>query len=164
VIALGILVVTGGGVALCYMGGQGLSRSNQETDLAVNAALSAVDAVRSVPFAEVFARFNETDIDDLPGLSPGHLFAVPGLSPDPEDADGFCGSISFPGDGTRLAEDVDDRPLGMPRDLSGDGVVDAASHANDYVVLPVRVRVEWTGSTGPRSIEVVTVLARELLP
>ncbi|MCI0635908.1 MAG: hypothetical protein L0206_18620, partial [Actinobacteria bacterium] len=128
------------------------------------AALSAVDQVRSVPFAEAFARFNATADDDLAGTCPGSSFDAPGLEAVPADPDGLPGEILFPGDGFLLSEEVDDASLGMPRDLSGDGAIDGADHAADYVVLPVKVRVEWTGPSGPRRIEVVTTLARELAP
>jgi type II secretory pathway pseudopilin PulG len=162
VVALAILTVTGGGVLLCYLGGQGLGRTNRETDLAFHAALSAIDNVRSVPFEEAFARFNQDPADDLPGDSPGSLFDVAGLTP-PEGADA-CGRIEFPGDGLTLSEDVEDEPLGMPRDLNADGLTDANDHADDYVVLPLRVRINWTGSGGERSVDVVTLLAREKQP
>jgi hypothetical protein len=36
-----------------------------------------------------------------------------------------------------------DAQLGMPRDLDADGVVDDANHANDYLLLPIRIRIEW---------------------
>ena len=51
-----------------------------------------------------------------------------------------------------------DASLGMPRDLNGDGVIDSEDHAGDYVLLPVKVRVNWRGITGDRSFEVCTVL------
>jgi hypothetical protein len=42
----------------------------------------------------------------------------------------------------------------MPRDLNGDGVVDALDHSVDRILLPVKVTVEWkpAGSvSGPTS-------------
>jgi hypothetical protein len=49
--------------------------------------------------------------------------------------------------------------LGMPRDLTGDILIDNFDHAADYRILPVRVRVSWTGKSGPRSIELQTLLS-----
>jgi hypothetical protein len=59
-----------------------------------------------------------------------------------------------------LREDVVDAALGMPRDLSGDGVVDGLNHAGDYSILPVRVRVEWSGARGDETFELETILCR----
>jgi hypothetical protein len=46
----------------------------------------------------------------------------------------------------------------MPRDLDGDGVVDALNHATNYVLLPVRVRVAWRGVSGARQLDFDTLL------
>ncbi len=162
--ALIVFTVGSGGVALCHFGAQRLSQANRETDQAVGAALSAVDQVRSVPFAEAFVRFNATTGDDLAGSCPGNAFEVPGLEAVPGDADGLAGEILFPGNGIALLENGADPQLGMPRDLSGDEATDAADHKADYVVLPMLVRVEWQGASGPRRVEIVTTLAREKAP
>jgi hypothetical protein len=53
--------------------------------------------------------------------------------------------------------------LGCPRDLNADGLVDAADHRGDWVILPVRVRLQWMprgGTTRPRTFEMFTMLAR----
>jgi len=163
-VALIVFTAGSGGVVLCHLGAQRLSRINRETEQAVNAALSAVDQVRSVPFAEAFARFNATAGDDPAGSSPGSSFDVTGLEPLPGDADGLPGEILFPGDGSELSEIVADASLGMPRDLNADEDDEDADAAADYVVLPVKVRIEWSGPSGPRRVEVVTTLAREVTP
>lgn len=59
-----------------------------------------------------------------------------------------------------LREDVEHEALGMPRDLDGDGVVDALDHRDDYVVLPVCVHVEWQGRLGARRHRTYTMLTR----
>jgi hypothetical protein len=62
----------------------------------------------------------------------------------------------FPGE---LRESTVDASLGMPRDLNGDGVMHATnSYSTDYRVLPVRVRVTWTGTAGPGEVELRTLL------
>jgi hypothetical protein len=116
--------------------------------------------MRATPFAEVYARFNDNPADDPPaGVSPGSSFAVRGLDPLPADPDDMCGSISFPGDGFSLREDVLVREFGSPRDLNGDGNIDSDDHGADYAILPVRVRIDWRGQSGVRKVEFVTALS-----
>jgi hypothetical protein len=140
-----------------------LGRTNRETSLAMDAAQNAVERLQGESvFSEVFVRFNATTADDPPvGPSPGWNFAVPGLNIQPGDPDGFAGQILFPGDGVMLLEGPADPELGLPRDLNGDGLPapDGIDHAADYNVLPVRIRVDWTGASGNRRIEILTVLA-----
>src|SRR5262249_55862955 len=97
--------------------------------------------------------------DPVAGSSPGSGFAVPGFTAPANDADGLAGWIEFPGTGTQLLENVDDADLGLPRDLNDDGKVDAANHAANYRLLPVRVVVAWHGKAGDRTLALVTVLA-----
>ena len=59
----------------------------------------------------------------------------------------------------QLREDVVDASVGMPRDLNADGAVDAFDHADDYVLLPVSVRLEWRDASGDRNVEVDILLA-----
>jgi hypothetical protein len=79
------------------------------------------------------------------------------------DPDGFPGEIVFPitlvGGVPQLREDVVNAKLGMPRDLNGDGVVDANNHAGNYQLLPVLVRVRWRGVGGNGLVELPTMLA-----
>ncbi|MFI5402085.1 MAG: hypothetical protein ACHQ1G_04040 [Planctomycetota bacterium] len=85
-------------------------------------------------------------------------FAVPGLKPRSGDADGTIGELIFPvaqgAEGLELREDV------AKRDLNGDGVIDTEDHSNDYVILPVTVKVEWKGTRGTRQIELHSLLVR----
>jgi hypothetical protein len=43
-------------------------------------------------------------------------------------------------------------------DLNADGTVDTADHASDYTLLPVRVRVDWRGPSGPQNYQLETIL------
>jgi hypothetical protein len=135
-----------------------LSPVNRETAIATTVALSKLEELRSVPFDEIFARYNDLDADDPGGVgtAAGGDFAVPFLEPRAGDPDGLVGRIDFPTVGDELREDVVDRDLGMPRDLDGDGAEDTDDHAGDYAILPVRVRIEWTGRSGDRSIVMYT--------
>jgi hypothetical protein len=98
------------------------------------------------------------------GPAPGPDFAVPGLDPLADDLDGRVGKIVLPeldtGSGVELREDLDMPELGMPRDLNGDGIVDSADHSGDYRVLPVLLRLDWSGRSGNRHTVVRTILAK----
>jgi len=60
----------------------------------------------------------------------------------------------------QLREDCDYPLLGMPRDLNGDSIIDGRDHGRDYLILPVQVRIEWESTTGPRAIDLYTMLTR----
>ena len=113
-------------------------------------------------FSEVFVRFNASAVDDpAPGLSPGNTFPVPGLEPQPGDADGIPGEIVFPGGGVNLLENVFDVELGMPRDLGGILGVDADPHDTDYRILPLLVRVRWRGVSGDQEVVLAMTLSND---
>jgi hypothetical protein len=133
---------------------------NRETAIATDAAREIVEAINGAPFEEVFARFNSDTGDDaaLTGPAPGNLFEVDGLALVPGDADGNHGEIFFPTQGTELREDVVLAELGMPRDLTFDGVIDGNDHAADYALLPVRVRIQWQSAGRDREFEIRTLV------
>jgi len=159
-IALVALAITLTGVSALVTSSLSLGESNDETGVSREGASSMLDTLRGTPFAEVFARFDATSGDDpAGGASPGAGFSVLGLDPVPGDPDGLVGEIQFPGDGVTLREDFQDRELGMPRDLNGDGVIDSLDHSTDYIVLPVRVRILWRTTHGTRTLDLVTTLA-----
>lgn len=159
-----VLIIAVGGMSAALVKGHALRRSNAETATAHAAARRAMELVRGVTFAEAFARFNTNPADDPAGAgtAPGANFAVPGLSVPADDADGMAGQIQFPtrvlGGVLQLREDVVDAALGMPRDLGGAAGVDSANHAADYRILPMRVRVSWTGVNGRRTLTLESIL------
>ncbi len=136
--------------------------SNRDNAVAAEAARVVLEIMRDQPFDQLLALYNADPLDDPggQGTAPGHRFTVEGLEPAPESPDGMIGEIRFPvvNVGTdeepdwELREDVDDRQLGMPRDLSGDAVTDEEDHASDYVRLPVGVNLAWQGEAGPREL------------
>ena len=135
-----------------------LAPVNRETARAVDSARSMLEAVRAEEFADVFALYNDDPADDPAGAgtAPGAGFAAFGLGARTNDADGLVGAVEFPTIGGELREDIIDASLGMPRDLDGDGVIDALDHSGDYEVLPFRVRLDWSGATGARTLVVHT--------
>jgi len=154
-----VFVLVAGAVVTALVVSNALNMTNRETAIASRAAQSMLEELKACTFAEIFKRYNGTAADNpAGGGSPGDDFAVKGLDLQEGDADGFAGSIEFPGTSTTLRENVVDAELGMPRDLNGDGAIDAADHAANYRILPVRVVVRWNGQNGPRTFELVTVL------
>jgi prepilin-type N-terminal cleavage/methylation domain-containing protein len=163
-VAVAVLAIGLGSSVYALLGGMALQRSAAERTLALQAAESAIESLQAVEFEEAFVRFNGKPSDDPPlGVSPGDSFAVPGLTAQPGDKDGLAGEILFPGDNDKLNEDVVDVELGMPRDLTLDDppVIDNKNHADDYRVLPVRVRVRWRGALGDRELVLGTILNHE---
>jgi prepilin-type N-terminal cleavage/methylation domain-containing protein len=161
-----LLLVAVGGLAGSVATSMRLSRTTREQALADEALRIQAGRMQSEAFAQVFRRYNGTDSDDpgLAGSAPGAAFEVDGLSPQEGDPDGVVGRIVFPvvevGGVETLREDVEERQLGMLEglDLNGDG--DAQDDAsNDYVLLPVRLIVEWKGAAGNAVRELDLLLA-----
>jgi hypothetical protein len=140
-----------------------LAQSNRETALAQAALRQAVEDVQARPFEDIFFLFNSIASDDPAGqTAPGPHFDVPGLTARADDPDGMVGRIFLPEVTdlftSSLLEGIQDASLGMPRDLNGDGDIDNSNHSGDYQILPVRVRLEWTGKGGDRMVEVRTMV------
>jgi len=161
-VAITILTVALGAISSALVATTSLNNLNREMMIALDAAHAQAERLRGETFAEVFARYNADPADDPPlpigKASPGNNFNVPRLNTRPDDADGFVGEIFFPTIGAELREDAVDADLGMPRDLDLNTAVDSADHANDYRILPVRIRLQWTGENGRQTINLVTVL------
>lgn len=135
--------------------------SKREQATAVEAAMNAMESMRATSFIDVFSSYNADPGDDPlgPGTAPGPTFDVPGLDAvvDPGGAARPLGSIILPDSNGQLREDAQLPLLGLPRDLSGDMIIDADDHAGDYLVLPAIVRIEWLGRLGPRQFEMSTM-------
>ncbi|MSR62805.1 MAG: hypothetical protein EXS08_10220 [Planctomycetes bacterium] len=58
----------------------------------------------------------------------------------------------------QLREDFGEQSLGMPRDLDGNNKIEAADRSKGYILLPVKVRIEWKSGTATRHFELVTQL------
>jgi len=137
---------------------------NRESAVAAAASQVVLERMRDCAFHDLWTLYN-ADPDDDPGgagTAPGSRFAIPGLDALPESPDGLQGEVILPAIQRsvgelpiwELREDFEDAGLGLPRDLTGDEVVDSFDHAEDYRVLPVMVRVRWQGPTGPRRFQV----------
>ena len=140
------------------------SETDREVRAATEAARAVMERLSGASFTDVFALYNADPSDDPggPGTAPGPGVDLPGLAPLENDPDGRVGEILLPvldnGGNLEVREDLNAPWLGMPRDLNGDGLIDALDHSADYIVLPVVVRFEWQGSGGPARIEFHTLL------
>lgn len=161
-----------------------LLRVNRESGIALAAARDAIEALQDgdPQFKNLFYVFNGDPNDDPggPGTSPGSHFAVRGLTARAGDPDGLPGRIEFPGTSGSpgvLREDLTANLFGLTAtvdrngdavldtldacaDLNGDGVIDSDSHHDDYILLPVIVRIEWSGASGNRSLVLQTFVAK----
>ncbi len=156
-----VLLVAVGGMLGSFSSFAVLGETSREKSLAMLAAQRVLEQMQLEDFDEVFVRFNSTAADDpAAGNSPGPDFDVPGLKTQEGDADGFVGQVLFPEDPAvpgMLRENLNDPGFGMPRDLNGDGVADGDNQATSYAALPVRVVIQWRG-TSNNSFELQTVL------
>ncbi|MBI2901589.1 MAG: prepilin-type N-terminal cleavage/methylation domain-containing protein [Planctomycetes bacterium] len=150
VIALAVFSIAALGLASVIFSTSRLNEGNRERTVVENAARSMIEKMRNEEFAEIFRLYNSDPADDPlgPGTGPGANFAVTGLQAIEGDPDGLPGRIEFPTVVNELREDFDLPELQMPRDLSGDGLVDGNNHAADYRILPVTVVVEWRSIGG----------------
>lgn len=143
----------------------GHSSVKRERSLAVDAAMNLLERMRSEPFEELFARYNSYPSDDPggTGTAPGRHFAVFGLDAQEGDLDGFVGEVLLPefevGTTYELREDTPLTELSLPRDLNGDLIIDDKDHTDDYIVLPITVRIAWKGKSGKRQFEMATMFA-----
>jgi type II secretory pathway pseudopilin PulG len=162
-IAVGVLLFGLLGFSQAVLRSAAQNESAREGALAAEAAREVLERLQTEDFRNLFRTYNADPADDPlgPGSAPGPNFAVAGLDAQDGDADGMAGRIEFPvaaGAPGVLREDVDVVGMGMPRDLDGDDVVDAADHKGDYRLLPVIVRISWRGRATNSEAEFRTVL------
>ncbi|MFN0249130.1 MAG: prepilin-type N-terminal cleavage/methylation domain-containing protein, partial [Kofleriaceae bacterium] len=161
--ALTILMVSVLGFSQAITASAKSAQTTREKTIATQAARRMIEEIEANVFAEAFWRYNALDTDDPggTGTAQGANFAVLGLRAREDDADGMAGEIEFPirpGFPGNLREDIVNVPLGMPRDLNGDNVIDTLNHAGNYRILPVLVRVRWRGVSGNCVVELRTML------
>lgn len=156
-VASAVLSVAACAVTAAMIHGMAVGAMNTETQEAQDAARKVIEDLSSVPVREVFARYNTNPEDDPTGYETavGNVLSLVSSTGAKLEAE-----IIFPnaGDVTQIREDVQDPVLGLPRDLNADSVIDDLDHSQDYVMLPVRVRVTWQGVTGERSLDMCSVL------
>jgi len=153
-VALAILAVATTGVLVTILSNTRLTESNHEFSHAAAAARKTLtEMAGSGEFKDIFRRFNADTTDNHgDGYNPGNVFDVVDNAGkkllNPIAGQAQCGTVIFPMNGTSLREDVVDSAMGLPMDLTGDGVVDANDHKGDYKILPTTARVDWAGFDG----------------
>ncbi|QDV06248.1 hypothetical protein Poly30_17550 [Planctomycetes bacterium Poly30] len=161
-VAIVIFTVATGMLLQLIASGRGLRETTRQEWLATSVAQNVLEQMRALDFHDISACYDADPFNDPggPGTAPGAAFAVDGLEPTAADLDGLEGEIVLPvvNLGTEVApdwqvrEDQGDPLLGLPRDLNGDAIINAADHRADYTILPVLVRIRWRGRYGPREL------------
>lgn len=155
VLLIGLLAMTSTSVVV-----NSLRRSAGDRSIA-QAALQAIveDLHASASEADSDAANWANDIlaDYGPGGTPGDAFAVPGLDPWEGETDVATVQIVLDETATDAVLGV---AAGMPRDLDGDGNVNATNVSGDASLLPVIVRLRWRGETGQQQLQQVVYLLR----
>ena len=160
-IAMAVVLIAIGGALSSISVTSTLAEASKESNRAYAAAAGVVELMRGEQFGDVFVLYNSVGADDPDGVdtAPGDAFDVLGLEPLPNDPDGRVGSILFPCfDANPGALREDHTLLGRALDLDVDGAIDQDDKSGSYVLLPVEVRVEWQSASGPRSVEIQSVL------
>jgi hypothetical protein len=164
IIGLAVVVVAILGIMSALVAASRMDEATAEQVRALNACRTMIETMKQVPFAEVWRQFNSNPADDPlgAGTAPGCNFAIAGLRAQPGDVDGRPGQILFPELLGNLSETVIEARLGMPvaKDLNGDGDAFDVNVNASYLILPVRVVVDWRGATGNIHMEMTTFLFR----
>ena len=139
------------------------SSAKAERSVAVEAAMNALENIRSMPQEDVFRMFNSDPTDDPygAGTAAGPTFDVVGL--DPQINGGGApipiGRVLVPENARGELVETDDLPaFGFPRDVNGNLGIEPGNRADDYLVLPITIRIQWQGRMGPRTFELSTML------
>ena len=166
VLVMGILAMAFGMLTTTMLANDRQRQINRESAVAAEAARDIFERMRNQDFDELFSIYNAIPADDPggAGTAVGNTFDVPGLDVPAGSGRPAVGEIVFPATLTPkgkqpLREDFTDAALGMPRDLNGDSIVDDRNHAFDYMLLPVRIELQWEGLYGPRELTVCMLMA-----
>lgn len=140
-----------------------LDRSNASLALANQALRGLSEEMQAMPIDEVLDAYVmlEGEQDSIRDTKLARLTMREKLLAD--DAGHLpVARATFPldADGRTLREDLDAPELGLPRDLDGDGAIDADDHRADFRILPVVLELEWVSPSGPQTLRMSTVLRR----
>jgi len=162
IIGMAVVVIAILGIMSALVAASRMDETTAEQVRALNACRTTIEMMKQTTWAEVWRRYNSDPSDDPggAGTAPGANFAVTGLRAQNGDADGMPGQIIFPEQAGNLSELIVDERLGLAvrKDLNGDGDDQDPNVNTTYLILPVRVVVDWAGSTGPTHMEITTWL------
>lgn len=160
--AMALLGVSALGALSVTVSSMTLEATNRDSAVALAATQQVVEQMQSVPFDEIFARFNANPADDPDGngtalgadfslttwedaerkqVAPMKIQSMEQMTSPIEI------TVEFPMNGNQLDESPDD-PIwgGRAWDLDGDG--DTSGFSGTYEVLPVRVVATWVTPSG----------------
>jgi type II secretory pathway pseudopilin PulG len=136
-----------------------VTRTVTEREAATRAAVAKLSEIVATTFDKIVIQYDADPSNDQNGAAtaPGADFDATGFTP--PKGDQHVGIVTLPLSGGQLREDVNIPELGMPRDLNGDGVVDAKNHITDYKLLPILVELRWDGIDGVGSVKIPKLLS-----
>ena len=140
------------------------ANTDRDVRRATEASRGIMERLSGADFDDLFELYNGNTLDDPDGVgtAPGMTFRVPGLTVQDDDEDGEVGEVLLPfvqvGGVWVVREDLDLPELGLPQDLSGDGIIDDQDHSDDYLLLPARIRIQWQGAGTDSQVEFHTIL------
>lgn len=161
-VALFVLSASLGVLVGAVFSGIRLARTDEETAKASQALRMTLARIGSLPARDAFAVLNAEDADDLAGQTSAAYLALGEELMTDRDGNPVTIQVTFPVDEANpgvVREDLELPALGMPRDLDGDGEIDSNDHADDLVILPVLLRLDWEGASGPQSVQMATILS-----
>jgi hypothetical protein len=182
-LALLVIAVATLGSVSWTLSGMSLEASNREMADGHDAMRVLLEELQEVPFDEVFARFNDLPGDDPAGAGSarGSTFSIEATrkanfldrTPDSPSKGTIAYrkvplevQISFPIDEDgNLSEAAQGAEWGdRTWDFDGDGKITADALNTRYMLLPVRVRIRWSGAKGTRTLEHVRLLTHRTRP
>jgi len=117
-------------------------------------AVDGLDAVDGAPAGMVGRYvFPTRVIEGLQGTGIGGVQLGGGKAAQSGSSGGSGAATTY-----ELREDLQEASLGLPRDLNGDNLIDDEDHALDYLVLPVRIELEWRSASGQRRFSITSQL------
>ena len=135
-----------------------LSEVNESTAAASQALRGILENMNAMSFEDVLAAYNSDPADDPdPDRDYREELRVGETRCAGENGQCAVAEVSFSGLDPDTGEWRKDLVL---RDLNGDDQIDSGNHAGDHRILPVSVRLEWQGPSGPQVLELATLLRR----
>ena len=136
VVAVTVVSMSVLGLGAVFIASQRAHEVAVEEAVVSHALRRAVSEVRGKEFAEIGTLYED------------YGFTVP-------EVEG-SGSITMYFDETR-----DVPQLGLPRDLDGDGLAKSTDVSASYVLIPIRVTVNWSSTDGQRTQSLYTYLSED---
>jgi type II secretory pathway pseudopilin PulG len=138
-----------------------VTRTVDEREAVIRALSAKIAELEGTDFDKLVACYDSDPNNDPlgPGTAAGTTFDIPNYHAPAGAPSEMAGEVVLPLLGGQLREDLEMPELGMPRDLNGDGVVDAKDHKSDYQLLPVLVKANWHGVDGDSTVTIQRLLA-----